>query len=107
MDSEGMANSKPDPSHKAPHRPRHWRTMSTPADAGPGSADGDDPALNDIAESLENSVISDSKPAADVDSRQLARKVNRTRKTRSLYGVSPHCKFGPKGFLLDCTSAFL
>ena len=29
------------------------------------------------------------------------------RKARSLYGVSPHCKFGPKGFLLDCTSAFL
>lgn len=42
--------------------------------------------------------------------RPMARKGQqrgRDRKARSLYGVTPNCKFGPKGYLLDCTSAFL
>lgn len=43
----------------------------------------------------------------EANHRPLTRKVQRNRKARSLYGVSPNCKFGPKGFLLDCTSAFL
>ncbi|KAK6175253.1 hypothetical protein SNE40_013755 [Patella caerulea] len=33
--------------------------------------------------------------------------LNRNRKTRSLYGVSPDCKFGPKAYLQENTDFFL
>ncbi|KAL4221623.1 hypothetical protein ACF0H5_019880 [Mactra antiquata] len=34
-------------------------------------------------------------------------KLSRSRKARSLYGVSPNCKFGPKGSLLDSSNCVL
>ncbi|XP_025082681.1 NAD kinase-like isoform X2 [Pomacea canaliculata] len=64
---------------------------------------------SDLASQLEHVMFTpDSADEVDTVKKQVTRKTQRNRKaTRSLYGVSPNCKFGPKGYLLDCTSAFL
>ncbi|XP_076472644.1 NAD kinase-like [Babylonia areolata] len=67
------------------------------------------PTASDCSVSQGTDNFKTSEHATDlVEPNQNSKKEStRRKKARSLYGVSPHCKFGPKGFLVDCTGAFL
>lgn len=52
-------------------------------------------------------IISEDKDATAPKQSAKAKKSDRSRKVRSINAVSQHCKFGPKGFLMDCSGAFI
>ncbi|XP_070207013.1 NAD kinase-like isoform X1 [Littorina saxatilis] len=80
------------------------RTVSNPSTSIQESNCTD--AVSDLSQRMGNTVLSET-VLEENGLKPFGRKVQRNRKTRSLYGVSPHCKFGPKAFLQDSSTAYL
>ncbi|XP_071109537.1 NAD kinase-like isoform X1 [Haliotis cracherodii] len=68
----------------------------------------DDPDMNEVADALEKTDMGENTVGnSTTPNRSKQSKMRRNRKARSLYGVSPHCKFGPKCSLVDNSATVL
>lgn len=66
-----------------------------------------DPSLAGLTEKLKHVEFEDTLEQQSLSASRNGNKLSRNRRARSLYGVSPNCRFGPKGSLLDGSGTVL